>query len=131
MHCVVESPGFRFDRVNRAFPASSSDNATVPAANALPGFVVVAVNAAFVADSTRAPQAPTATSAISPFCRRRNHLPRRERRVPSDTRRPTPPPPPRTPHPFGRDAATMRPGQEEWRSLSRRGGVLVIVDESG
>src|SRR5690242_9797238 len=91
MHWLVLSPGFRFERLNRAWPASSSASTTVPAANVLPGFAVVAVNAAFVADSTSAPQAPTATRAIRPFCRRRNQSSRRRRRVQAAAvRRPTP-----------------------------------------
>src|SRR3954454_19684061 len=90
MHWVVLSPGLRLERLNRALPESSSDNATVPAANALPGFVVVAVNAAFVADNTSTPLTATATRAMRAFCPRRNHPPTRERRVvvPA-TRRPT------------------------------------------
>src|SRR3954469_9035456 len=79
MQCDVESPGLRLERSNRALPESSSDRATVPAAAALPGLVVVAVNAAFVADSTRAPLTATATRAIRPFCLRRSQVRARER----------------------------------------------------
>src|SRR4051812_30267988 len=91
MHCVAVSLGLRFDRLNRALPESSSDNATVPAAAVLPGLVVVAVNAAFVADSTSAPLTATATRATSPFCRRRSHrtTPLRARVRRATPRRPT------------------------------------------
>src|SRR4051794_28828137 len=91
MHCVVLSPGLRLERLNRAVPESSSDNATVPAAKALPGLVVVAVKAALVAFRISAPQAATETRPISPFCRRRSHPTRRERGRARRDRTATPP----------------------------------------